>query len=235
MNFGTLQSISKETTPTSQVDTNGEFEFDTGTDDGVDLNMEPKGEPGGMEDIASKLIDLKGQIEDILSYLGYDDTDVDVDVDVDADFDDEPTDTDFDGMDGADLTTQDDDDFDFEAEDEGFDPEDEDQNFFDDGQIDGDESADIESPEENPDYQGNIRTVAGANLVYKRKGEDGNYDELWIYNVGNDIRQEMQIRRAILAGTDIVPTQTESDDGTQKAETYTLGNVQYLKITGLPH
>lgn len=89
-------------------------------------------------------------------------------------------------------------------------------------------------PEENADFQGEIRTVKGGNLVFKRKNEDGNFDELWIYNVGNDIKRETQIRRAILAGTDIDPGKQESKDGTQRAETTTTGNVQFLHITGLP-
>jgi hypothetical protein len=89
--------------------------------------------------------------------------------------------------------------------------------------------------EYNSDFQGTIRTVAGANLVYKRKGTDGNYEELWIYNVGNDIKKETQIRRAILAGTDIMPSQRESEDGTQSSDTFTIGNVQYLNIFGLPN
>ena len=32
--------------------------------------------------------------------------------------------------------------------------------------------------EDDPDRQGLIRTVKGAHLVYKRKQEDGTYDEL---------------------------------------------------------
>lgn len=231
MNFGTLQSISKESKPTTAVDDNDEFEFDMGTDDGVDMEFEPEEQTAGnIEDITDKLIDLKMQIEDILSYLGYDSEDS---------FDEFPDDEDME-LDPATEFNDDELDLDDELgglsddETEEF-PDGEEESFFDDGQMTGDESALDKSPEEDPDFQGNIRTVAGANLVYKRKGEDGNYEELWIYNVGNDIRQEMQIRRAILAGTDIVPTQTESDDGTQHAETYTLGNVQYLKITGLPN
>lgn len=96
----------------------------------------------------------------------------------------------------------------------------------------GDEENEL--PLENPDFQGEIRTVKGGNLVFKRKNEDGNFDELWIYNVGNDIKRETRIRRAILAGTDIDPGKQESKDGTQRAETTTTGNVQFLHITGLP-
>lgn len=96
--------------------------------------------------------------------------------------------------------------------------------------LDGEEFED----EEDPDFQGDIRTVRGANLVYKRKREDGNFEELWIYNVGKDIKRETQIRRAILAGTDIDPSTQESNDREQHADTTTAGNVQFLHITGLP-
>lgn len=91
-----------------------------------------------------------------------------------------------------------------------------------------------EESNEEDDFQGNIRTVRGANLVYKRRGADGNFEELWIYNVGNDIKRESQIRRAILAGTDISPASEESEDGSQYADSSTVGNVQFLHITGLP-
>ncbi len=73
-----------------------------------------------------------------------------------------------------------------------------------------------------------------ASLIFKRKMEDGNFEELWIYNVGNDIKRETQIRRAILAGTDVDPGSQESKDGSQRADTSTLGNVQFLHIVGLP-
>lgn len=91
-----------------------------------------------------------------------------------------------------------------------------------------------EVPQEDQDFQGEIRTVRGANLVYKRKTDDGNFEELWIYNVGNDIKRETQVRRAILAGTDVDPGSQESKDGSQRADTTTAGNVQFLHIVGLP-
>jgi hypothetical protein len=87
----------------------------------------------------------------------------------------------------------------------------------------------------DPDFQGVIRTVTGACLVYKRKTEDGTYEELWIYNVGKNMRNEVKTRRSILAGTDIPPHDVASEDGSQTVETTTVGNVQYLKITGLPN
>lgn len=88
---------------------------------------------------------------------------------------------------------------------------------------------------EDPDYQGMIRTVKGAYLIYKRRTPEGDFEELWIYNVGKDIRQETTIRRAILAGTDIDPGRQKSEDGTQQASATTAGNVQFLKISGLPN
>lgn len=100
----------------------------------------------------------------------------------------------------------------------------------------GDDAGELgdEVPEEDMNFQGEIRTVRGANLVFKRKSDDGNYEELWIYNVGNDIKRETQIRRGILSGTDIVPSSQESKDGSQRANSSTTGNVQFLHISGLP-
>lgn len=92
-----------------------------------------------------------------------------------------------------------------------------------------------EEDQEDPNFQGSIRSIRGAALVYKRQQPDGNYEELWIYNVGDDIKQETMIRRAILSGTDIAPNKQMSKDGSQKAITDTMGNVQFLKITGLPN
>lgn len=92
-----------------------------------------------------------------------------------------------------------------------------------------------EQQEEDPDFQGVIRTVTGACLVYKRKTEDGTFEELWLFNIGKNMRNEVKIRRAILAGTDIGPQDIASEDGTQEVETTTVGNVQFLRITGLPN
>lgn len=119
----------------------------------------------------------------------------------------------------------------YEAEDEAVA-----QDFDDMSQEDADDIAldDPEAADDNQDFQGEIRTVRGANLVYKRKMDDGNFEELWIYNVGNDIKRETQIRRAILAGTDVDPGAQESKDGSQRADTTTAGNVQFLHIVGLP-
>lgn len=237
MRFGTLQSIQKQQEPAEQdLDLSQQKEpldsFDL--DDSEEL-QDP--ETGLEDEFADKLMSLRAEIDSILDQMGYGENQDDEDFD----FEPEEREDDFD-FDVSDFDDQEEKEDDFSAfDDEEREDDTEDQDFFDDRQIVGDDAAvDDELPEEDPvdgdeNFQGNIRTVAGADLVYKRKDEDGNYEELWIYNVGKDIKKETQIRRAILAGTDIVPNQRESEDGTQRSETYTVGNVQYLKITGLPN
>lgn len=103
--------------------------------------------------------------------------------------------------------------------------------------MDGSENMDGEEPaaDEIPsDHQGQIRSVTGANLVYKRQTQDGTYDELWIYTIGKDVKAEFAIRKAILSGTDIDPNTLQSDDGTQRSQTTTVGNVQFISISGVP-
>lgn len=95
-----------------------------------------------------------------------------------------------------------------------------------------------EEPEEesDPDFQGTIRTVPGACLVYKRKENSNTFEELWIYSTSErNIRYENEIRGSILAGTDVDPNTERSPDGDQRARTTTAGNVQFLHITGLPN
>lgn len=89
--------------------------------------------------------------------------------------------------------------------------------------------------EEDPDFAGTIRTVVGAALVYKRREKSNTYEELWIYNANNDLKKMTDIRNSILAGTDIDPHMEQSEDGQQKCDTTTIGNVQYLHIRGLPN
>jgi hypothetical protein len=85
---------------------------------------------------------------------------------------------------------------------------------------------------QDPDKQGLIRRVPGAHLVYKRKGEDGMYEELWIYNVSK-MQQQLDTRKAILAGTDIEPRKQTSEDGKQTCKSWTVGNAELLHIEGL--
>lgn len=234
MKFGTLTSIEK-----SSSDDNNEFDatrtYSELDNDEMYDQVDTDSDKDPLQAILDKLVDIKIEIDAILNDMGYG-SDQEFD---DEGFDDEELDDEhFDDEEFDDDELDDDHEFDDEELDDEheFDDEelDNDEYEFDDSDLE-DESASAPTDDEDPNFQGNIRTVAGANLVYKRKEDDGNYEELWIYNVGNDIKKEMQIRRAILAGTDIVPSQTESEDGTQHSETYTIGNVQYLKITGLPN
>lgn len=87
---------------------------------------------------------------------------------------------------------------------------------------------------DDPDKQGIIRYVKGAHLVYKRQTEEGTFNELWVYKI-NNMRDETDIRKRILSGTDITPHTTQSDDNSQTVVTKTFGNIQLLHITGLPN
>lgn len=89
------------------------------------------------------------------------------------------------------------------------------------------------SEPEDPNRQGLIRTVKGAHLVYKREVEDGTYAELWQYGIST-LRDEINIRKAILAGTDIPVNKAQSPDGSQSFETWAAGNAELLLVTGLP-
>ena len=98
------------------------------------------------------------------------------------------------------------------------------------------EMPDEEVPEGgDKDRAGVIRYVKDAHLVFKRRNEEGTFDELWLYNISNDMKDELVVRRAILAGTDISKNKTRSEDGNQQYNLTTLGNAQYLQITGLPN
>ncbi len=90
--------------------------------------------------------------------------------------------------------------------------------------------------DQDPDRQGVIRTVKGSHLVYKREQPDGFYEEMWFYNIGKDAsRDELEIKKNILAGTDIKVNQTISDDGAQTYSIWSVGNGQMIRITGIPN
>lgn len=91
-----------------------------------------------------------------------------------------------------------------------------------------------ESAQSNPDKEGLIRTVRGAYLVYKRATAESNFEELWLYNMGN-VKTQTHVRNAILAGTDIDPITLRSPTNDQTAEVWSKGNVQYLHVNGLPN
>jgi len=86
---------------------------------------------------------------------------------------------------------------------------------------------------QDPDRAGIIRVVKSAHLVYKRQTENGSFEELWIYNIHDKSHDELDIRRDILAGTDIPPKKTRSPDGQQQYSIVTMGNGQMIKISGL--
>lgn len=95
---------------------------------------------------------------------------------------------------------------------------------------------DFEDEVDPEDDSGVRRYVKNAHLVFKKRMPDGLYEELWIYNVGRDSRNdEYQIRREILGATDIEPPETSSKDGSQSYSTWTAGNAQMLHIVGLPN
>ncbi len=100
----------------------------------------------------------------------------------------------------------------------------------------GDEESELDPQHwDDPDYQGAIRTVSNAHLVYKRQQEDGTFHELWQYNLGDDFKKELTVRRAILAGTDIPINKMRSPDNSQSYELWTIGNGQLLQVKGLPN
>lgn len=110
-------------------------------------------------------------------------------------------------------------------------------------EVDGDSNVDPETDGElddvvdqatsDPNRQGLIRTVKDAHLVYKRESEDGTFEELWLYN-STALQDEMQIKKAILAGTDIPTNKTQSPDGTQTYEIWAVGNGAMMLIKGIP-
>lgn len=114
------------------------------------------------------------------------------------------------------------------------------------GDLEEDPEEDLEGPDdeqeidqvaikstEDPDRQGVIRPIKSAHLVYKRKTEDGTYEELWLFNTQDTVVDNMNIRKAILAGTDIPTTNTKSPDGKQSYSIWTAGNAELLNIVGL--
>ena len=87
----------------------------------------------------------------------------------------------------------------------------------------------------DPNRQGLIRSVKGAHLVYKRKNEEGTFDELWVFGTNGGMEDSLKVRRNILSGTDIPPRATKSQNGSQTYTLKTLGNGQILHIKGLPN
>lgn len=92
-----------------------------------------------------------------------------------------------------------------------------------------------EDKKENPDKQGVIRNIKNAHLIYKRQDVDGTYIELWAYDINKGLKDEFNIRNAILNGTDIDHKTGSSPDNVQRYELWTSNNRQFMQITGLPN
>lgn len=98
----------------------------------------------------------------------------------------------------------------------------------------GDEGSIDDLEPDDPDRQGDIRSVQDAHLVFKRKTADGTFEELWFYNVGDDAsRSDDDIKRDILSGTSIDPKKLASEDGKQQYTIVTMGNGQMVHIVGM--
>jgi len=83
------------------------------------------------------------------------------------------------------------------------------------------------------DMQGTIRQVPGARLISKRQSDDGTFTELWLFLSDVGFKSTDAIRTEILKGTDIKPGYTASEDGSQRYELWSCGNIQMLEISGL--
>jgi hypothetical protein len=99
---------------------------------------------------------------------------------------------------------------------------------------DKDDTKDKKTKKEDPNKQGLIRRIPKAHLVYKRKISDGTFEELWMYNIEKGIKDELDIRSAILSGTDVDPKIGASQGGKQRYILWTSNNVQMLQVSGLP-
>lgn len=88
---------------------------------------------------------------------------------------------------------------------------------------------------ENPDKQGVLRKIQNAHLIYKRQDVDGTYTELWTYDINKGVKDEFNIRNAILNGTDIDHKTGSSPDNIQRYELWTSNDRQFMQITGLPN
>lgn len=92
----------------------------------------------------------------------------------------------------------------------------------------------VDKATENPNKVGVIRTVPKAHLIYKRASENGGYEELWMYNIG-DYSHDLKTKQAILSGTDIPVNKTSSEDGKQSYTMWSAGNAELIHIVGLPN
>lgn len=102
-----------------------------------------------------------------------------------------------------------------------------------DSKLDGDDESQDGVESETIKYDGIVRAVKGAYLVSKKRQPDETFTEVWVYNTGKNHKAEAEIRKSIIAGTDIDPIKNYSEDGSQSAMLDTIGNVQYMTLIGL--
>jgi len=191
-----------------RLDNDTELPDDNLTDDlGDDMDIDIDADSSELDDENTD-IDIEKDSEMSDDDLSFDDTDP---LDDQGDFDPD--------IDTSSESTSDDSDED--QNEEGTDPE------SDDGL---DNIADEAT--EDPNKAGVIRKVPNAHLVFKRASEDGGFEELWVYNVGN-YSQDLLTKKEILSGTDIPVNKTESEDGKQSYTMWSSGNAEMVYIKGL--
>jgi hypothetical protein len=94
------------------------------------------------------------------------------------------------------------------------------------------ENSDEVGDPDNNWFQGDLRYVKDAKLVYKIKNSTGTFDELWAYNDG---RIDNRILQNILAGTDILLGQTDGTHDNQYYDVWKAGGVVMVKIFNIPN
>lgn len=80
--------------------------------------------------------------------------------------------------------------------------------------------------------QGSVRRVSRAKLLWKKKEGDGTFTERWMY-LAQSISDLVEIKRKILAGTDIPVNKTTSPDGHQGFVMEQFGDCVFLTINGV--
>lgn len=200
---------------------------DEPNDETLDAEVDPNADPDDIDDDGPEMtaiddVDGDGDTDSLDADVDPESDDADIDAEVDPESDEFP---DLNGPMGTKVANGSSD-LDSDEPDDASDS----------GDIDPSDSEGSPGESDDPNKQGTIRTVKGAKLVYKRQEYDGTYTELWMLNNTKDsLRDDLDIRRDVLSGTDIPNNSRTSDDGSQKYDITVLGNVQMLKVTGLPN
>ena len=78
-----------------------------------------------------------------------------------------------------------------------------------------------------------VNKIKCAHILVKKQSEALAIQER--LKQGEKFYDELDVRRDILAGTDIPVNKTKSDDGSQSTDSWNVGNIQYIEIKGLPN